>query len=134
MMNPVKGDLMEGDAPFATFDMDHARSRIGGDEGRLRELAEYFLTYSRDLQAAVERARADTDYTALEKAAHKAKGSLDMVGALQASATARRLETLGREAAAGEGNPDLIGELVMDLGQQMDALRQELDRFLKGSA
>ena len=85
-------------------DWPSLRSRVGGDLVLLRELvsmfaAEYPLML-KHLEAALERGESST----VEKLSHKLKGSLIQFSARAASATAARLENMGKlNALEGAG-------------------------------
>jgi signal transduction histidine kinase/DNA-binding response OmpR family regulator/HPt (histidine-containing phosphotransfer) domain-containing protein len=77
---------------------DHATAlgRVGGDEDLLRETIALLLAELPTLLGGVQAAMGKKDATALERAAHKLKGSVAIFEARGAVAAARRLEELGR--------------------------------------
>ncbi len=81
------------------IDWDVALSNTGGDPALLRELAAIYLNESpRWLQTIVD-AISQFDTNLLRLTAHKLKGSLETLGALEAAAAARELELIAREAS-----------------------------------
>lgn len=80
------------------FDRKAALARAGGDEELLKETAEIFVDESPRLLADVREAVARRDGGALERSAHRLRGSAGNFDAWGAFNAAKRLEALGRAA------------------------------------
>lgn len=70
--------------PAVVLNLRMARSRLGGDDGLLREVLQMFLEDSPQLVAAVEASVALSEITSLRVAAHTLKGSVGMAGGQRA--------------------------------------------------
>jgi CheY-like chemotaxis protein/HPt (histidine-containing phosphotransfer) domain-containing protein len=78
------------------FDLQIALARVEGDRELLRKMVRAFAAQADKLLAEIHTAVARGDAAALERAAHKLKGSLGNFGARSAAEKALRLEILGR--------------------------------------
>jgi signal transduction histidine kinase/ligand-binding sensor domain-containing protein/CheY-like chemotaxis protein len=79
------------------LDRAAALAQMDGDADLLAEMAEVLLRDYPGQLAAIGAAVRDHDSKGLERAAHKLKGSVGIVGAKQAFEVALRLETMARE-------------------------------------
>ena len=78
------------------FDRDAALARLNGDVQLLEEMVELFLEYTPPLLDEIRLAVGLRDSRALERAAHKLRGSIGNFGAVGAFAAAEKLEAIGR--------------------------------------
>jgi signal transduction histidine kinase/DNA-binding response OmpR family regulator len=114
------------EAPFdeAVFDANWALARVEGDRKLLDEMIDLFLAQAQKVIPEINGAAARRDGNGLERAAHKLKGSMRNFGAGRASATALRLEIMGRENEfAG------VQEACAKLEQEVAQLRAALLTF-----
>jgi HPt (histidine-containing phosphotransfer) domain-containing protein len=106
------------------LDEDVALERAGGDHALLVDLASMCLS---DGPAAVQRIREGLeghDSKAVERAAHKLKGSLLVLAADPASEAAYRVEALGAQGAL-----DQAAAALAALERELDRLRPALARI-----
>ncbi|MBN9519798.1 response regulator, partial [bacterium] len=105
--NSKPGDGCSGDATAAhpVFDRQAALARVEGDRALLRKMVELFTRQSVKLLGEIRGTAERGDGPALERAAHKLKGSLGNFGAHTAVAVGSRLEVMGRGG-------DLTGSLA----------------------
>jgi PAS domain S-box-containing protein len=94
----------------APVDLPALRERLQGDETLLAMLAEGVRTTVDELLPEIEAAAKEGDSGALERAAHKLRGGLLVVGAAEAIELAEELERSGREGRT-EGAAALAEEL-----------------------
>jgi len=99
------------------FDPEEALAIVDGDRNLFSELVALFRqNYPSELSSIRDAIRLQ-DWATLETASHQLKGSLSAVAAGDAQESARRLETIGREADhAG------AGEVFARMEQQVQAL------------
>jgi len=95
----LRGAPANGNGTQALFDRQKALERVEGDRDLLGQMVQLFAGQSEKLLADIRTSAGRGDGAALERAAHKLKGSVGNFGAGRAAATALRLEVMGR---AGE--------------------------------
>ena len=78
------------------FDLDSALERCDGDRDLLQGMAELFFEQSGKLMPQIAQAVNQRDASAVERLAHKLKGSIGNFSAPQAFTAAQRLEDMGR--------------------------------------
>ncbi len=94
---PAEAEMKEANAPAGpAFDLEAALDRCGGDSDLLRNMVQIFLQQSETLRVEIGAAVARGDAPALERTAHRLKGSIGNFSAPRAFAAAQRLEDLGR--------------------------------------
>jgi CheY-like chemotaxis protein len=91
----------ESDAGAAVFDLATTLDRVEGNRELLQQMIDLFATQATKLLSEIRASVARKDGLALERAAHKLKGSVGNFGASEALAAAQRLECLGRSADFG---------------------------------
>ncbi len=96
-------------------------ARADGDVDLLRELARLFIEHGPRMLDELREALMTLDARAVERSAHRIKGSLDTVAATVAADLAHRLECLGRE-----GNLARAGELFLQLEREFRHMSPEL--------
>ncbi|MDP6775428.1 MAG: response regulator [Candidatus Latescibacteria bacterium] len=101
----------------APFDLKEALARAAGDRDLLVELADLFLDNCPEFLSEVRSAVGSRDAQALERSAHKLKGSVGNFGARPAFDAAFRLEEIGR-----------VGDL-QDAVSCFEILEREIGRF-----
>ena len=111
------------------FDPAPALARTGGDEELLRKLIGLFVAQSGKLLPRIREAGERGDGPALERHAHKLKGSLGGFGAARATDAAHRLELMGRSGEMGPV-PAAIGELESEVAR----IRDSMARYAEGGA
>ena len=124
------GDLVEtiarlvAPAGEVVFDRAAALAKVEGDGELLRTMIRLFDTQAGKLLPEIRAAGARGDGGALERSAHKIKGSMGTFGAARATEAALRLETMGRDGRLA-GTEIHIAELEREVGR----LRESLARF-----
>jgi two-component system, sensor histidine kinase and response regulator len=124
---PPPAEGRDGEPPGPVFDIDGALARVKGDRQLLARMIAAFHGQSSKLAAAIAESVAGRDGRALERAAHKLKGSVGSLGARRAFAQAARLETLGRDGDWAEA-PAALARLEEELAR----LRQALADYAAG--
>lgn len=115
---------------LALVDREAALARANGDPSLLAELVALFLEDSSDVRAALTASVADGRFEAVQRLAHRLKGSLLTLSAHDAAATALELEE-----AAGAGSDVRCGEVLERLLDKLDRLESELaDMSLRSRA
>jgi CheY-like chemotaxis protein len=117
----------EAAADEPAFDRETALEQTQGDPELLQEIAALFLDELPHLTDAIQDALVKQDSNALERAAHKLKGSVGSFGARRAYDAAYRLEVIGREGRLAEADAawsDLEGD-VERLRAALVAFQQE---------
>ena len=112
---PTIDATMDGTHGESGFDLTAALYRTEGDMGLLRKMVQLFTTQSAKLLGEIGGAIGREDGQALERAAHKLKGSIGNFGAHKASETAQRLETMGHRnelIGAGTASAELKREIA----------------------
>jgi CheY-like chemotaxis protein len=99
------------------LDEGAALERAGGERALLVELAGMFLSDAPVVVETIRDALADGDAKAVQRAAHKLKGSLLVLAADPASHAALRLETLGAQGALDQA------------AAALEALEREIERL-----
>jgi CheY-like chemotaxis protein len=109
---------------------DALLARVEGDRALLQKMAQAFTRQAETLLAEIRAAGGRGDGPALERAAHKLRGSVANFGSSPAGATAHQLETLGRSAdlARWEELCVRLEDDVAHLGQALAALCREGER------
>jgi signal transduction histidine kinase/DNA-binding response OmpR family regulator/HPt (histidine-containing phosphotransfer) domain-containing protein len=115
--------------PDDPWDQVAALARVGGDEDLLRETSGLLLSELPGLLGNVHAALKKQDAVALERAAHKLKGSLGIFEARNACAAARRLEEFGRA-----GDLDGAATTLQALDEETARLTPALSAFIKSVA
>jgi HPt (histidine-containing phosphotransfer) domain-containing protein len=113
-----------GRAPEAVFDLAVALDRVEGDRKLLGKMIGLFLTQAQKLLPEIRNAGERGDGKALERFAHKLKGSMGNFGAGRASEAALRLEIMGRD-----GEFVQTEEAIADLEHEVPRLREALTTF-----
>jgi two-component system sensor histidine kinase/response regulator len=109
------------------FDVDAALARIDGDRELLLEVAGLFRRDCPSIVEGIRGAIARCDARALEREAHKLKGSVGALGAQPAFDAAQKLETIGKRGDVA----DAAAAFTL-LEAEMTRLGNELDVFVKG--
>ena len=104
------------------LDESLALSRVGGDRGLLREVAELFLNDYPDMLEKLRTAVSARDASALEHYAHSLKGSVSTFGAKGAFDAALALERKGRSGELSD-----VEEGLRQLECALGTLRPELE-------
>jgi len=107
----------------SAFDPTAARARAGGDEELVRKLIGLFVAQSLKLLPEIRSAGERGDGHALERHAHKLKGSLGSFGAARATEAAHRLEILGRNGELGRSRI-AIDDLECEVTRLRDSMQQ----------
>jgi two-component system sensor histidine kinase/response regulator len=107
------------------FDPTAALARVEGDRELLRRMATLFFAQAPTLLGEIRTAGARRDGNALERAAHKLKGTLGYFGAGKATEKASQLEAMGRD-----GDYTDIENACDKLDEETTCLRQALAEFL----
>jgi CheY-like chemotaxis protein/HPt (histidine-containing phosphotransfer) domain-containing protein len=105
----------ESGSQAAVFDPAHALARVEGDQQLLAKMIRLFFAQSEKVLLQIRSAVERGDGRALERAAHKLKGSITSFGDERASAAALRLELAGRNgefAGAAQDIPGLENEVA----------------------
>jgi CheY-like chemotaxis protein/HPt (histidine-containing phosphotransfer) domain-containing protein len=111
----------------ALFDPEQALVCVDGDRELLSEVAGLFWDECPRLLAEIHDAAESGDCAALERAAHRLKGSVSNFGARSASALAMKLEMMGRGRNL-EGAAEAAAGLVEELELLKDALNDFVGR------
>lgn len=107
------------------LDREAVLERVGGDAELLEELVGMYDEDAPKAVADIQNGLAGKDATALERAAHRLKGSLVTLGADAASDAAFSLEKMGRSGDLS------VAEAALDaLQAEMARLRPELEALL----
>jgi HPt (histidine-containing phosphotransfer) domain-containing protein len=110
-------------------DLDAALHALEGDRALLQRIARLFVQQAPELFDDVENAIERSDASALERAAHKIRGSVTNFASTRTHDAALRLETMGRQndfACAAEARDELVA--------CMKELRETLQRFSEDQA
>ena len=110
------------------FDEQRALDFTGNDRDLLVEVAQMILAEGPGRLAEIRQAQANGDRAAIERLAHKLRGSLGSLAAIQASAAAEDLET-----AAADGDQPGIPNAIDALESAFRALRPAVERFIAGA-
>jgi signal transduction histidine kinase/CheY-like chemotaxis protein len=123
---PTKGVGPSQPDAEPAIDLEAALARVEGDRELLRKMAEIFAGQSRPLLDSIKAAVAAQDGPALERAAHKLKGSVGNFGAAAVVETAQQLENQGRNADWSH-----TAEACARLETQLQALNNALGQFIE---
>jgi HPt (histidine-containing phosphotransfer) domain-containing protein len=121
---PPESEPTESSGPRSeepAFDLDATLARCDGDWELLGDMVQLFLPQSEALLAQIGAAVESGDAPALEKAAHKLKGSIGNFSAPRAFAAAQSLEELGRRREL-DGCRPVCEELEQALARLQTAL------------
>jgi signal transduction histidine kinase/DNA-binding response OmpR family regulator len=123
--DPTGRPAGSGSDGSAVFNPQQALVCVDGDRDLLREVAAIFWEECPRLLAEINAASLSGDGKALERAAHRLKGSVSNFGASTATDLALKLEMMGRSRdLAG------AGETVAGLGEELERLQEALDDFM----
>jgi HPt (histidine-containing phosphotransfer) domain-containing protein len=103
-----------------------ALQSVEDDRVLLRELVAAFLEESPGRMTDIREAIGQRDATALQRAAHALKGSMQAIGALRPAQLALDLETLGEAGQLSQADAKFIA-----LEQTMGLLLPALTRFVR---
>ncbi len=108
------------------FDPNVALARVEGDRELLRKMVGLFGKQAPKLLGEIRAAGTSRDGRALERAAHKLRGSVGNFGAAKAFASAGRLESMAREGDFAD--TAIVGEeLERDVARLQEQLQQLTD-------
>ena len=113
-------------APEAILDMETALARVDGEKKLLKEIAGLFLKDSATLLSDMKSACARRDAKALERAAHRLKGSVGNFGAASVVEAAWKLEMAGKN-----GDLNQAGSACATLEEEMARLTPALAALAK---
>ena len=114
-------------ATEGAVDRDLALANVGGDQELLAEIVELFVVESPRMLAAIDRAVASSDPTALQLAAHTLKGSASVFGAQRAVELSFELESMG-----GAGELTGAEEIRALLRAEIDHVISSLEALVAG--
>ena len=106
------------------LDLDAALSYAGDDPELLREVARIWTADGPRRLFDLREGLRKGDWQAVERAAHRLRGSLGTLGASEAMAAAARIETLATDGASAE-----IPEAVAVLEKEIQRVQPELERL-----
>ncbi len=109
----------------ATWDIEGALRRMGGDRELLAELADTFLREHPGTLKEMEQALLENDAATLKSVAHKLKGSAGCFGLEAVRIAAERLEDLARQ-----GELTRAGQVLSDLKREMASANVLLENCL----
>jgi CheY-like chemotaxis protein/HPt (histidine-containing phosphotransfer) domain-containing protein len=112
------------DAAAQVFDGGDLVERMLGDEGLARRAVRRFLSDAPQQLAALAEAVSRADAPAARLAAHSLKGAAANVGGTQVSATAKRVEMLGKD-----GDLSSASELIPELATHCDDFRAAAEQY-----
>jgi HPt (histidine-containing phosphotransfer) domain-containing protein len=107
----------------APLDWETARSRIGGSEEVLRDVAELFVAECPAMMEQIRAAIADVDHSEVRRTAHTLKGSAAVFVAEPTVAAAQRIEQMG-EAQTLEGVDQAWATLEAEIERLLPELRR----------
>jgi signal transduction histidine kinase/CheY-like chemotaxis protein/HPt (histidine-containing phosphotransfer) domain-containing protein len=113
----------------AVFNLEKTLERLEGDEVLLRDMIRHFFAQTGKLMPSIRNAAGLRDGRALERFAHKLKGSLGAFDAAAAVESALRLEVMGRDEAFAQHEAALA-----DLERAVTELNEGLAHYLEGDA
>lgn len=117
----VEGKNTSEMAANEVMDKSELLNRLDGDEQLLGELIEMFFAEAGPLLEKVQEAITSRDASALDRAAHKLKGTVSIFGSRSATQAAQALEGMGHDR-----NLENAGEAFRELTQRMEALGKSL--------
>ena len=130
---PIGEAPASASAPISSnseLDIEGALRQMGGDENLFCELCCLFLQESPALLDSVRSALAQSDSTAVYRAAHKLKGTVSTIGGAKAARAALVLEELG-QAASVNGFPEAAAALEREMTALLLAISRALDHMQK---
>ena len=131
-LRTVLADLIVGGAPenqpAEQLDWEGALRLVGGDTELLTRVLDAFLQQCPSLCDDLRHAVRAADSVALRRAAHTLGGGLRLFEGARLVDAARAVEE--RAAQGGEAVPE---DLVRALETELDAVRPELERYVKGA-
>jgi len=104
------------------FNLNEAMARLDGKFGLFREMAGFFFSDGMQLLPEIRAAAAAGNATAVEKKAHRLKGTVLYLGAKAATETVARVETLGRSGDLADADA-AIRSMEEELTRLAAALR-----------
>ena len=122
---PQEDDRRGGCNEDDVIDRDVVMQNVDNDMQILEMLVGLFEEEGPSMLARIEEAVLSRDGKALERAAHKLKGSVGIFHARAALMAAEKLEEMGRE-----GNVDGLDEAYADLQRELDRLKPALAAFV----
>jgi HPt (histidine-containing phosphotransfer) domain-containing protein len=105
------------------FGKDEALKMFEDDVEFLKEMVETFINDVPEHMSEIREAVDSSNSKALEKSAHKLKGSVANFGKNATTDTAFKLETMGKENNL-DGVEEVYGTLVKDVENLMNALKE----------
>ncbi len=105
-------------------DWNAALATVHGDRRLLKLVIKSFLAESLELQNQISTAMASEDAKLLHRTAHTFKGTMNSLGAVGWSHTARRLEEIG--ATGSTAGAQVVAE---KLNQELPSLLEQLTTF-----
>jgi CheY-like chemotaxis protein len=123
------GAARDQSGAVSVFDQARFMDRLEGDEMLITEIVGMFLEECPKLMHSVCQAVTQDDASALERAAHKLKGSVADMAASQAVKAAQCLEQMGRQ-----GDLKDAGAALQTLESAIDHLTPELRKLEKKAA
>lgn len=111
----------------SVIDIAEMRRLLRDDDELLRELLQLFLDFYPQYVSDIEVAVAAYDADGIRETAHRFKGSLKQIQAMQAASSASSLEKQGRDC---EPHPEMLSkfeQLVRDVTALCDEIRLLLD-------
>ena len=108
----------------ALFDAQVLPSLTGGDASLVEELLAAYRISARDTAHSLQKAQASANWRQVGELAHRLKSSSRAVGAMQLGEICAALEQAGR---TGDGNGQLINQLMRDFDAALDAALQAMD-------
>jgi signal transduction histidine kinase/HPt (histidine-containing phosphotransfer) domain-containing protein len=106
----------------APFSLDEALARLGGESGLFQTTVEFFFSDGLKLLSEVLAAAAAGDAVAVERKAHRLKGTVLYLGAEPASAAVARVEAVGRARDLTDA-PRALRALETEMARLAEALR-----------
>jgi len=122
--NSTGGQEQADTLPSDAVDRQQFLTQTAGDPGLAVEIVQMFRDDRAALFDAVQRAVHEGQAEALERSAHKIRGTLFSLAANGCAGVAARLEAFGRS-----GNVDLAGPALVDLEHELDRVEAELMRI-----
>jgi CheY-like chemotaxis protein len=125
--DPEEGREPRPKASGAVFDLEEALARARGKRALLRKMAELFLADAPGLLAQIRTSMAAHDHPALERAAHRIKGSAANLSAARVARAAARLEEMARDGHLAEADVVCaeLDDQVVRLEQALVILEEE---------
>jgi len=108
------------------FDLSKALEVVAGNKELFQEIFDLFLENLPGYLTQIKEEIARGDARALERAAHRLKGSVGNFGAKRSYETAYRLEQLGKD-----GKTDEAGDALKELERELKALEKEIKNSLQ---